>query len=56
MARAVSQLLLMCGHGITSPVQSPLDAINDMRSAGGLQTLVSALGRCSDWPDVELQV
>lgn len=30
--------------------------INDIRVAGGLQTLVSTLHRCLSWPDVELQI
>jgi hypothetical protein len=34
----------------------PLDTLNDIRSGGGLQTLVSALPRCAEWPDVEIQV
>lgn len=61
MALAVTHLLAMCGHGsgvgsAKALGQKQQDAINDLRSAGGLQTLVSAIGRCSDWPSLELQV
>jgi hypothetical protein len=60
MALAVAHLLTMTmgGHEVGGGAggQRQQDAINDMRSAGGLQTLVSAIGRCSDWPDVELQI
>lgn len=30
--------------------------VTEMREAGALPTLLSALSRCTDWPDVELQI
>jgi len=58
---SVSQILLKCNleeNECFSPSRSPTatKSINDIRVAGGLQTLVSTLHRCVNWPDVELQI
>jgi hypothetical protein len=60
VSSAVSQLLMMCDLGESNSDKSRksdvADILNDIRSAGGLQTLVSALSRCNEWPDVELKI
>ena len=67
---AVRQLSLMCpginnndrlvctGTGSGSGSSSGTSVLMEMRAAGTLQALLSALGRCitNDWTDVELQI
>jgi hypothetical protein len=52
--------LMMCDLGASTSDEGRkndvADILNDIRSAGGLQTLVSALSRCNEWPDVELKI
>ena len=62
---SVGQILSICDINVqdkamffrvdTTPVATR-PSLNDIRVAGGLQTLVSTLLRCPEWPEVELQI
>ena len=51
---SVRQILQLCNFNNESV--SAIRPITDIRVAGGLQTLISTLHRCTAWPDVELQI
>lgn len=50
---AVSQLIQRLMH---CEGDAKIKAVYEMRGAGALETLLTALPRCAEWPDVEIQI